>query len=109
MTDTAANDDPVVPNPTWTGNIRAFFTSGEISCMQGQGIDLSSYDDVKANGQDIYGETASGNMPLGGTPWSANRVQTFQNWMNNDYPMGPREGEEEADSGPPWSGGEPGY
>jgi hypothetical protein len=109
MTDTAANDDPVVPNPTWTGNIRGFFTPGEISCMQGQGIDLSSYDDVKANAQDIYGETSSGNMPLGGTPWSANRVQTFQNWMNNGYQMGPQAEADEEDSGTDLGGDEPDY
>jgi hypothetical protein len=87
MTDTAA-DDPVVQNPTWTGNIQGFFDAGEIACMNAQGIDLSSYDSVKGHSTDIYEQTKSGNMPLGGTPWTANRVQTFLNWINTGFPYG---------------------
>ncbi|HEX8511963.1 MAG TPA: hypothetical protein VF688_02525 [Allosphingosinicella sp.] len=40
MTDPTVND-PAVPNPTWTGDIRGFFDSGEIACMNAQGFDLS--------------------------------------------------------------------
>lgn len=88
MTDSTANDDPLVPNPTWTGNIQDFFDSGEIACMNAQGINLASYDSVKQHSTDIFEQTKSGNMPLGGTPWSANRVQTFLNWINTGFPMG---------------------
>ena len=82
------DDDPVVPNPTWLGNIRYFFNSDDIGCMKPRGIDLSSYTDVKSHAFNIYLQTQNGNMPLGGPPWSANRVQTFLNWINTKYPMG---------------------
>jgi hypothetical protein len=92
MSDSTADNDPLVSNPTWTGNIQAFFDAGEVACMKAQGIDLSSYDSVKANAPAIYQQTSSGNMPLGGPPWSANRVQTFKNWMDTGYPKSPRAG-----------------
>jgi hypothetical protein len=94
-----ADTDPLVSNPTWTGNIQAFFDPGDIACMSGQGIDLSSYDSVKANAPGIYEQTSNGNMPLGGPPWSANRVQTFRNWMDNGYPKSPRPAGSGGDSG----------
>src|SRR4051812_28535116 len=87
MTDSTANDDPVVSNPTWSGDIEAFFRPKDIACMKGR-FDLSSYESVKTNAQDIHDATSSGSMPLGGPRWSANRVQTFQNWMNAGFPEG---------------------
>jgi len=93
------DNDPIVSNPTWTGNIQGFFTAGEIACMQRMGIDLSSYDSVKQNAQAIYEQTSSGNMPQGGPRWSANRVQTFKNWMDTGYPEGAGGGAAAAQSG----------
>lgn len=93
MTD-STSDDPLVADPTWSGNpapggnIQDFFDAGEIACMNAQGIDLSSYSSVRGHSTDIYEQTKSGNMPMGGTPWSANRVQTFLNWINTGFPMG---------------------
>ena len=95
MTDNS-DSDSIVSNPTWTGNIQAFFDAGDIACMKGQGIDLSSYDGVKANAPAIYEQTSSGNMPLGGPAWSANRVQTFKNWMDTGYPRSPRTSHHDA-------------
>lgn len=63
------------------------FTEHDIDCMNNYGLDLSSYDDVKGNASDIYSRVKSGNMPKGGPRWSSDMVQTFQNWMNNGYPM----------------------
>jgi len=87
MASTPTNDDPV-SNPTWLGNISAFFTPGEIGCMSAQGIDLGSYDGVRHHATDIYEQTRVGNMPLGGTAWPASQVQTFLNWINTGFPMG---------------------
>lgn len=80
-------DDPV-PTPTYLGNISAFFTAGEVSCMSAQGIDLASYGGVRHHATDIYEQTKAGNMPLGGPPWTPGRVQTFLNWIETGFPMG---------------------
>lgn len=88
MTDSTANDDPLVAEPTWNGNIKGFFDPGDVACMNAQGLDLSSYESVRENAGPIYSEVKSGNMPAGGPPWSANRVSTFANWMNTGFPLG---------------------
>nr|WP_315380815.1 tyrosinase family protein [uncultured Sphingomonas sp.] len=82
-----ANDAPIA-NPTYLGNIAGFFDPGEIQCMSAQGIDLGSYEGVRRHATDIYEQTKAGNMPLGGTPWTTVRVQTFLNWINTGFPMG---------------------
>ncbi|MFL6858351.1 MAG: tyrosinase family protein [Allosphingosinicella sp.] len=85
----ASNDDPVVANPTWFGQIRDFFTSTDIAHMQAKGIDLSVYDVVATSCWDIYGQTSSGSMPPDPLPkWSANKNQTFFNWANQNCPKG---------------------
>lgn len=85
----ADNDDPVVENPTWFGQIRDFFTPTDISHMQAKGIDLSVYDVVASSCWDIYGQTSSGSMPPPPLPqWSANKNQTFFNWANQNCPKG---------------------
>lgn len=84
---TQATDAPVA-QPTYLGNIAAFFDAGEIKCMSAQGIDLGSYDGVRGHATDIYEQTKAGNMPMGGTRWTAGRVKTFLNWINTGFPMG---------------------
>jgi len=81
-------DEPVVARPTYMADIRNFFRSQDIACMKGQGVDLGTYDGVRASAADIYQQTKTGAMPLGGPAWSPDRVQTFQNWMNDGYPVG---------------------
>jgi tyrosinase len=78
--------DPVT-NPTWYGNIRQMFTQTDITHMQAQGLDLTSYDNVKSSAGGIYGQVAAGNMPPG-APWPADQVTTFLNWITNGYPKG---------------------
>jgi tyrosinase len=84
----SSGDDPVVPHPTYMADIRHFFRPGDIACMKGQGVDLGTYNGVRANAPGIYEQTKSGAMPMGGPAWSANRVQTFQNWINDSFPLG---------------------
>lgn len=88
----AAGDDPVVEHPTYLGNIRFFFRPQDIACMKPRGIDLSTYNGVKSHATNIYIQTKSGSMPLGGPRWSANRVQTFMNWITDKFPMGSAQG-----------------
>ena len=84
----APSDDPLVAHPTYMADIRYFFRPGDIACMKAQGVDLGTYDGVRARAAEIYQQTRSGNMPPGGPAWSANRVQTFQNWISNNFPVG---------------------
>jgi len=80
------NNGPVA-NPTWYGNIRGMFTDTDIAHMSSQGLDLTSYDNVKNNAGGIYGQVSAGLMPPG-EPWSQDQVNTFLNWMINIYPKG---------------------
>lgn len=87
MTD--SDNDPIVEHPTWYAQIRYFFTEIDISHMQAKAIDLSNYQNVVDNAVSIYGQTSSGTMPPAPLPqWSANRVQTFLNWITDNCPLG---------------------
>lgn len=76
-----------IQNPTWYGNIRNMFNDTDVTHMRSHGLDLSDYTTVKNHAGSIYQQVAVGNMPPG-APWSSDMVQTFLNWMNNDYPKG---------------------
>lgn len=80
------NGDPV-KNPTWYGEISRMFTQTDIDHMLAIGLDLRTYDTVKASASQIYSQVATGRMPPG-APWSQGQVQTFLNWMTNNYPKG---------------------
>ncbi len=103
---TQAPDAPV-PQPTYLGNIAAFFDAGEIGCMSAQGIDLSSYTGVRQHATDIYEQTKVGNMPKGGTRWTTGRVQTFLNWIKTGFPMGVAPSPAPTPAPPPPGGDDP--
>jgi len=87
VTDT--DNDPLVEHPTWFGEVRNFFAPDDIVHMAAKGIDLCTYSGVVANAVSIYGQTQSGSMPPDGYPqWSANRVQSFLNWITDNYTVG---------------------
>jgi hypothetical protein len=75
---------------TWS-TIRSYFTSTDVDHMQGQGLDLSQYDQVVKNAPKILEYTASGQMPPPGSGeprWTQEMLQNFQTWMQNGYPQG---------------------
>src|SRR3982750_1070056 len=80
--------DQVVASPTYMKDIRFFFRPKDVQHMASMGIELGTYVGVKSHAIDIYAQTQAGNMPLGGPPWSADRLQTFLNWVTNGYPLG---------------------
>jgi tyrosinase len=84
-----SGDQPVA-NPTWMADIRNFFTPTDIACMSSMGIDLATYDGVKANAIRIFGvtEPPDASMPKGEPKWSQARWDTFKNWIVNGYPYG---------------------
>jgi hypothetical protein len=71
--------------PTWENPIKSFFRPFDIDSMKDNGIDLSSYQDVKDNAKHIYERTSAGDMPCD-EPWPADRVATFQQWKDDDCP-----------------------
>jgi tyrosinase len=88
---TQPTDEPVVDNPTYMGNIRYFFETEDIEHMAAKGIDLATYDGVKAKAGPIYIHTLQpgGDMPPDpARQWSAARSQTFKNWILTHFPMG---------------------
>lgn len=75
---------------TWTNNIKNMFTTVDITAMKPRGIDLSSYDSVKANAGVIYTRVKNQSMPCaqsGEGPWSDAWVATFLSWINLNFPM----------------------
>lgn len=87
--------------PTWYADIRDMFTAGNRACMSARGLDLASYSTVVAAASDIYQQVATGAMPKGGPRWSADQVNTFLAWMNNNFPKGtpPANGAQSLPSG----------
>jgi len=83
------DNDALVEHPTWFGQIRDFFTVTDVGHMEKKGIDLGTYKGVVANAVSIYSQTQSGAMPpADAAKWSQNRVQTFLNWIVDNYPLG---------------------
>jgi len=83
--------DPIVASPTYMADIRFFFRPEDVDHMGAKGIDLGTYDGVKRNALAVLAHTAPPNADMPPDPagqWSANRSQTFRNWILNGYPVG---------------------
>ena len=52
----------------------------DVEAMKGFGLDLSSYDDVKAQAEAIYSRLADGSMPCD-NPWPKDQIALFKRWM----------------------------
>jgi hypothetical protein len=53
----------------------------DVETMKQFGIDLSSYDDVKARADGIYARLEDGSMPCDGS-WPEEQVSLFKRWMD---------------------------
>ena len=63
-------------------DIRSLFRdTPDVSTMKNMGLDLSSYEDVKAKAEGIYSRLEEGTMPCDG-PWPKEQIATFKRWMN---------------------------
>ncbi len=63
-------------------DIRPLFRNKDIEAMKPNGIDLSSYEDVKKHVQDIYVRLSAREMPCD-EQWSDNNLQRFKKWMES--------------------------
>ncbi len=63
-------------------DIRPLFRdSPDVDSMKNFGLDLSSFDDVKARAEAIYATLLDGSMPCD-EPWPKDQVDTFKRWMD---------------------------
>jgi hypothetical protein len=63
-------------------DIRPLFRdSPDVDAMKDYGLDLSSYNDVKAQAQKIYATLLDGSMPCD-EPWPKEQVAVFKQWMD---------------------------
>jgi hypothetical protein len=65
-------------------DLRPLFRERDVNSMS-FAFDLSSYEDVRGNAEAIYEKLADGSMPCDGG-WSAEDVQRFRTWIDNDSP-----------------------
>jgi hypothetical protein len=67
---------------SFAGDIRPLFRdTPDVDTMKRFGIDLSSYDDVKAKADSIYARLEDGSMPCDG-PWPTEQMSLFKRWMD---------------------------
>ena len=63
-------------------DIRPLFRDNpDVDSMQGYGLDLSSYEEVKARAPEIYARLVDGSMPCD-EPWPPDRLGLFRLWMD---------------------------
>jgi hypothetical protein len=53
----------------------------DVKTMKRMGLDLSSYDDVKAKAEGIYARLENGTMPCD-DPWPKDQVSLFKRWID---------------------------
>jgi hypothetical protein len=67
---------------SFASDIRPLFRdSPDVDTMKRMGLDLSSYEDVKAQAEDIYSTLEDGRMPCD-EPWPKEQVGLFKRWMD---------------------------
>jgi hypothetical protein len=69
-------------------DIRPMFTEVDVAHMKNLGLDLSSFDEVKKNGDPIYKLVSDGSMPPEGTGerWTTGMCATFKRWQEQGCP-----------------------
>ncbi len=67
---------------SFAADIRPLFRDKDVAAMKPNGIDLSSYNDVRKRAQDIYSRLSGKDMPCDGQ-WSDGQVQIFKAWVES--------------------------
>ena len=67
---------------SFAADIRSLFRdSPDVDTMKRMGLDLSSYEDVKAQAEGIYSRLEDGSMPCDGQ-WPEDQVAKFRSWID---------------------------
>jgi hypothetical protein len=69
--------------PSFARDIRPLFRDTDVDEMQ-FAFDLSAYQDVRDNAEEIESRLADGSMPCDG-PWPADHLARFRQWMSEGY------------------------
>ena len=69
---------------TFAQDIRPLFRDRDVRSMS-FAFDLSSYEDVRTNAEEIYERLADGSMPCDGS-WPSEDVERFRTWIDNGSP-----------------------
>lgn len=83
--------DTVIANPTYIEHVRHFFEDVDLEHMFKRGYDLTTYPTLKANEQAVIDQTRPPEAAMPPEPerkWSQERFQSFQNWVDNGFPLG---------------------
>jgi hypothetical protein len=65
-------------------DIRPLFRDRDVRSMS-FAFDLSSYEDVRTNAEEIYERLADGSMPCDRS-WPSENVERFRTWIDNGSP-----------------------
>ena len=65
---------------TFSKDVRPLFRAYDVDSMKPNGIDLSSYEEVKKRAKDIYGHLQAKDMPCDGG-WDDGSIRIFKEWM----------------------------
>ena len=67
---------------SFASDIRPLFRdSPDVDTMKRMGLDLSSYEDVKAQAQGIVSRLEDGSMPCD-EPWPEDQIAKFKSWID---------------------------
>ena len=66
---------------SFTNDIRPLFRDTDVETMKRFGLDLSSFEQVKAKAREIYVAVEDGSMPCD-EEWPKDRVALFKRWMD---------------------------
>ena len=69
------------PGPSFERDIRPLFRSEDVESML-FAFDLSSYDDVRENAEEIHDRLADGTMPCDAA-WPAAEIERFRTWIDS--------------------------
>ena len=68
--------------PSFAADIRPLFRPYDVDSMKPNGMDLSSYADVKEHAQDIYARLSAKDMPCDGE-WSEGDLKKIKEWIDS--------------------------
>lgn len=68
---------------SFSKDIRPLFRDDlDVPAMKDVGMDLSSYDDVKSQAENIYARLEDGSMPCDGA-WPDEQIASFRQWIDD--------------------------
>ena len=70
--------------PGFERDIRPLFRPGDVDAMS-FAFDLASYEDVRANAEEIYERLEDGSMPCD-SRWPHEQVERFREWIDSGAP-----------------------